>query len=206
MRKKVEHYEGNEITKEILQRIRLIDEKRIQEGITQFDMEEINSLEDLCEIDELTPEQIHIILGEDWYIVYAYISEEEIDIKDWVAIDKVENKFTQTMEMFSALKKILLAHKDYDIYSMLRHSTSYPFYQKMLKEGLVEEGYDMVDFDDYLPKLEEIKQQILDEYDSIEAYLADENRKRYEESNMEDYIYHNVVFNMTDKFKNRYKR
>ena len=206
MRKKVEHYKGNEITKEILKRIHLIDTKRIQEGTTQFNMEECRTLKELCEIYETTPKKTHIILGADWYIVYAYLSEEEIDIKDWVAIDGVENKFTQTMEMFSALKNILLTHKDYDIYSMLRHSTSYPFYQKMVNEGLVEEGYDMVDLDESSEELEAIKEQILDKYDSIEDYLSDETRERYEDMHLDDNIYHNVVFNTTEKFNNRYKR
>lgn len=206
MRKKVEYHKGTDLTKEILKRIHLIDAKRIQEGTTQFNMEECRTAEELCEIYETTPEATNIILGEDWYIIYAYISEEEIDIKDWVAIDKVENKFTQTMEMFSALKKILLAHKDYDIYSMLRHSTSYPFYQKLVNEGYVEEGYDMVDLDESSEELEVIKQEILDEYDSIEDYLSDEKRERYEGTHLDDNIYHNVVFNTTEKFNNKYKR
>ena len=206
MRKKVEYYKGNKITKKVLKRIHLIDTKRIQEGTNQFDMEECRTLKELCETYETIPKQIHLILGEDWYIVYTYLSEEEIDIKDWVAIDKVENKFTQTMEMFSALKKILLAHKNYDIYSMLRHSTSYPFYQKIVNNGYIEEGYDIVALDDSEEEIEAIKEQILDKYDSVEDYLRDESRERYEGTHIDDYIYHNVVFNTTDKFNNKYKR
>lgn len=206
MRKKVEYYHGYEITKEVLKEINRIESKRIAEGITQFNNVKVETLEELCEINETTQEQEHIILGEDWYINYANISEEEIDIKNWVAIDKVENKFTQTIEMFNALKKILLEYQHCDIYSMLRHSTSYPFYKKLMGEGYIDEGYDIIDFDDSTPKLEEIKEQILTEYDSFEDYLSDESREKYEDSNIEDYIYHNVVFNTTEKFRDRYKK
>lgn len=206
LRKQVEYYNGKEINRKVLNRINLIDLKRIKEGITQFSMERVKSLKKICKEHETDPEDEHVILGEDWYIVYTNISDMEIEIKDWVAINNVENKLNQTMEMFNALKKILLEHENCNIYGMLRHSTSYPFYKKLLDEGYIEESVDIIDFDDYLPKLEEIKQKILTDYDSIEDYLADPNRDRYEGSAMEDYIYHEVSFNVTESFKNRYKK
>jgi len=206
MRKKVEYYHGYEITPQVLKEIERIDSTRETEGTTEFNNTKVKNLQELCEVHNTTEEQEHIILGEDWYINYATISEEEIDIKDWVAIEKVENKFTQTIEMFNTLKKILLEYQHCDIYSMLRHSTSYPFYKKLMNEGYIDEGYDIIDFDDCLPKLEEIKEKILTEYDSLEDYLSDENREKYEDSNIEDYIYHDVVFNMTEKFRDRYKK
>ena len=206
MRKKVEYYSGRKITKDVLRRINLIDLKRIQEGINKFSMEEINSLKELCDSHETRPKNEHIILGEDWYIIYTDLSDMEIEIKDWVAINSVDNKFTQTMEMFNALKQILLKHKDHDIYSTLRHSTSYPFYKKFLDQGYFEESYDILDFDDENPKLEEIKEKILSEYDSLYDYLEDENRNKYEDASVDDFIYHDVVFNVTDVFTNKYKK
>lgn len=206
MRKNVEYYNGYDITKYVLKRVNLIDSKRTKEEITQFAMEKINTLDELCEISELTPENIHIILGEDWYIIYVNLSDEEIGIEDWVAINKVKNKFAQTIEMFNALKKILLEYEQSKIYSMLRHSTSYPFYKKLLDNGYLEERYNNIELDDYLPKIEEIKQGILTKYDSIEEYLQDESREKYEGSHLGDYIYHNVSFSITDKFRRKYKK
>ena len=206
MRSKVEYYSGNKITNKVLKRINLIDLKRIQEGITKFSMGRIKSLKSLCKSHETTPENEHIILGEDWYIIYTDISDIEIEIKDWVAIHSVESKFSQTMEMFNALKHILLEHENHIIYSTLRHSTSYQFYKKLLNEGYIEAGDEIIDFDDCNPELEIIKQEILSKYDSIEDYLLDESREKYERSSIEDYIYHDVSFNITNSFKNRYKK
>lgn len=206
MRKKVEYYNGYNINRRVIHRINLIDLKRIKEGITEFTMEKIKNLKSLCEIHDTTPEQEHIILGEDWYINYTDISEDEIEINEWVAINNVENKLTQTMEMYTALKKILLKHAQKDIYAMLRHSTSYKFYQKFLSAGYIEESLDILDFDDSSPELEKIKYKILTEYDSFEEYLSDENRERYESESVEDFIYHEVSFNVTEEFKHRYKK
>ena len=180
MRKQVEYYNGKKITPNVLHRINLIDSKRIQEGITKFSIERPKGLKSLCKFHETTPENEHIILGEDWYIIYTELSEEEIDIKDWIAIHNVENKLTQTMEMYNALKNILLKYQDYNINSILRHSTSYPFYKKLLNDGYIEEGYDLVDLDDCTPELEQIRYQIFLKYDSLEDYLKDENRDKYE--------------------------
>lgn len=206
MRQKVEHYSGHKITNKVFKKISLIDLKRIQEGVTQFSIERIKNLKQLCKIHDTIKAQEHIILGEDWYISYTKINEDEISINDWVAINNVENKFAQTMEMFNALKKILLENSQAIIYSMLRHSTSYPFYKKLLNEGYIEEGYDIIDFDDCTEELERIKEEILLEYDSFEEYLLDENRDKYEEYFIEDYIYHEVSFNMTESFTNRYTK
>ena len=206
LRRKVEYYNGKEITRAVLKRVNLIDLKRIQEGITQFAMEEVKSLKSLCEAHEVNPEDEHLIIGEDWYILYTDISDIEIEIKDWVAIGNVDNKLMQTMEMFNALKKVLLAHEDHDIHGTLRHSTSYKFYKKFLDEGYLEEGLNILDFDDEQPRLAAIKEKILSEYDSLYDYLADENRERYENDALEDYIYYDVCFNITDAFKKRYKK
>ena len=167
--------------------------------------ERIKSLNSLCKSHGTTPKNEHVILGEDWYIIYTDISDTEIEVKDWVAIHNVENKFSQTIEMFNALKHILLEHENSIIYSTLRHSTSYQFYKKLLNEGYIEEGFDIIDFDDCNQELEEIKQKILSKYDSIDDYLSDEFREKYESSSVEDYIYHDVSFNITNSFKNRYK-
>ena len=206
MRKKVEHYQGKEITRKIIRQTEIIDLQRIKEGITQFSMGKVKTVKQLAKIHNSKPEDEHVILGEDWYLSYTIVSESEMEIKDWIAIGNVENKFAQTMEMFNAFKQILLEYSHCNIYSILRHSTSYQFYKKLLDEGLIEEHVDVIDFDDYTPKLEEIKQKIFYKYDSYEDYLSDENRERYEEYQIEDFIYHEVCFNTTKKFTNRYKR
>ena len=205
MRKKVEYYNGRKITKEVLKKVNLIELKSIEEGITQFGMGYVKTLSELSNSHKTKPKNEHLILGEDWYISYTTKKNNEIEINDWISITKVENKFEQTIEMFNAIKQILITYKDSNIITTLRHSTSYPFYKKFLDTGYLEELIDEVDFDDYLPQLEEINEKILEQYNGIEEYLLDPNRNRYEKYHIEDFIYHEVIFIVSEKFKNRYK-
>lgn len=206
MRGKVEYYDGREITKKELERVNLIELKSIEEGITIFEMESIKTLTELSYSHKTKSKNEHLILGEDWYISYTTISDSEIEINDWISINKVKNKFEQTMEMFNAIKQILVTHSDKHISAIFRHSTSYPFYKKFLDEGYLEELLDNVEFDDYLPTVEEIFEKILEQYDSIEKYLSDPNREKFEKEHIEDFIYHEVIFQVSQKFKNRYKK
>ena len=206
MRREIEYYNGKRITKEILKRVNLIELKSIQEGITVFEMDNIKTIHELSFSHKTKPKNEHLILGEDWYISYIIKSNNEIEINDWISITKVTNKFEQTMEMFNAIKQILVTHSNNNIRAMLRHSTSYPFYKIFLDEGYLEELIDNIDFDDYLPMLEEIYEKILEQYDSIEEYLSDPNREKFEKEHIEDFIYHEVIFQVSQKFKNRYKK
>lgn len=205
MRQKVEHYNGTAITKQVLNRINFIDLKRFKEGITKFSIDKANSLKSLCKSHDTQPEQEHIIIGQDWYIIYVDISSYEIEIKDWVAIHNVENKFMQTMEMFNAFKQILIEHQDYHICGTLRHSTSYQFYKRLVEEGYLIEHFDMIEFDEPTQELTQIKEQILSQYNSLYDYFNDANREKYQNAHIEDYIYHDVLFQTSNKFVNKYQ-
>lgn len=205
MRRKVEHYNGKTITRRVLKRINLIDLKIIQEGITEFEISKLKSVKSLYKAHQTTPGKEHIIMGEDWYIVYTEISEYEMEIKDWMAINKVKNKLTQTMEMYSALKQILLEYKDYTISALIRHSTSYPFYKKLLDTGYIEEICDLITIYEDTDEIEQIKQEIFSKYDSYEEYLQDESRNKYESASLDDYILHELSFIVTNAFVKKYK-
>ena len=49
--------------------------------------------------------------------------------------------------------KILIENEQSDIYSILRHSTSYKFYKKLLDQNYLTEGYDFIEFEENLPEL-----------------------------------------------------
>ena len=59
MRKKVEYYNGREITKEVLKRINLIESKSIEEGITQFGMGYVKTLKELSQSHKTKPKNEH---------------------------------------------------------------------------------------------------------------------------------------------------
>ena len=78
--------------------------------------------------------------------------------------------------------------------------------RKLLENNYIEETYDIIEFEDELPKIEEVKYKILSEYNSFEDYLTDKNRNKYPELSLDDHIYHFVSFNITDTFQNKYKK
>lgn len=208
MRKSVKYYTGYEITDEVIERINLIEQERIQEGITDIITNEpIYTLKDLCRLHNTFPHEENIVLGEDWYIIYTKYDQdtEEIQIHEWLDINNTENKLTQTMEMLTAMKKIFLQNKNAKIYATMRHSTSYKFYQILLTRGLVEEISNNPDIDEELPSdIEIILNNLQSKYNSLKEYLLNEDKEIIGNQKIKDYIYHSVNFKITDKFIRRY--
>jgi len=202
MREKVKHYQGTEITPEVIRKMNLIELNRQREGLTTFTIENIDNLEELCNYHDTKPEQENIILGEDWYLMYTTYNDE-LEIQEWVSINNVKDKLVQTMEMFSWIKKILLENKDKTIYSTLRHSTSYNFYKLFLEKGYIDEIYKSIDIADDIPKdlLSLIENR---DNSSLEEYLDIEKEEIL--NDLPDFIFHNVEFLVTDKFIEKHNK
>ena len=209
MREAVKHYTGYEITDEIIRKINLIELKRIKEGITYIKSEPIKTLRDLCKIHGTFPKEENVIIGQDWYIIYSRLYEDasEIEINEWVAINKVENKLMQTIEMLSAMKKILLENKDITVFATMRHCTSYKFYISLLTRGYFKELSNRADIDDELPEyLEPIKTELKNKYETPEIFLQNLDNENLQDTHFEDIIHHLIIFKPTDKFIKRYKK
>ena len=202
MREKVKHYQGTEITPEVIRKMNLIELLRQREGLTIFTIENINNLEELCDYHDTKEEQENIILGEDWYLIYTTYNDE-LEIQEWISINNVKDKLVQTMEMFSWIKNILLENKDKTIYSTLRHSTSYNFYKLFLEKGYIDEIYKSIDIEDDIPKdlLSLIENR---DNSSLEEYL--DNEKKEILNDLPDFIFHNVEFLVTDKFIEKHNK
>lgn len=209
MREKVKYCTGYEITDDIIRKINLIELKRIKEGITYIKSEHIETLRDLCRIHGTFPKEENVILGQDWYIIYSRLYEDskEIEINEWVAINKVENKLMQTIEMLSAMKKILLENKDITVFATMRHSTSYKFYKSLLKRGYFKELSNRANIDEELPKyLEPIKEELKKKYETLEDFLRNIEQENIQDSHFGDIIHHLIIFKPTDKFIKRHKK
>ena len=203
------HYAGYQITDKIIRKINLIELKRIKEGITYIKSETIETLRDLCRLHGTFPTEENVIIGQDWYIIYSRLYEDssEIEINEWVAINQVENKFMQTIEMICAMKKILLECDDITIFATMRHSTSYKFYRSLLTRGYFEEILNRAVIDDELPEyLEPIKEELKNKYETSENFLKNLDSENLTDTRFEDIIHHLVMFKTTDKFIKRYKR
>ena len=207
MREPIKYYNGFEITDEIIKKINLIELKRIKENITNITSEKIDTLKDLCNLHGTMPQEENIILGTDWYIIYTIYNDtpDEIEINEWLAINNVENKLMQTIEMFTAIKNILLNSKK--VYATMRHSTSYKFYKSLLNRGYLEEISNIQELDDELPEhIEQEKNELKNKYSTLEEYLLNSSLKKHINQEIEDYIYHLVIFKTTKLFTKRYQK
>lgn len=203
MREPIKYYNGFEITDEIIKKINLIELKRIKENITNITSEKIETLKDLCYLHGTLPKEENIILGTDWYIIYTIYDEtpNEVEINEWLAINNVENKLMQTIEMFEALKKLLLNSQV--VYATMRHSTSYKFYELLLNKGYIEEISNIKELDDELPEhIEKQKNELKNKYKNLEEYLSNNTKKQ----EIDDYIYHLIIFETTKLFTKRYQK
>ena len=203
MRKKVKHYQGKEITNEVIRKMNLIELKRQKEGLTTFTIENIDNLEELCNYHDTIPEQENIIIGEDWYLIYTTY-KSELENQEWLAINNVKDKLIQTIEMLNSLKKVLLENKDKTIYSILRHSTSYKFYKLFLERNYlkeIESDFSIADEipEDLLSIIENRNQHI-----PLEEYLDTEEKEVLED--LPDFIFHNVEFKVTNQFIKKYQK
>lgn len=204
MQRKVKKYQGKEVTEEILNRLFYICNKRnfrIEGMIPYSDIYNINGI---CMWLECQPDNFHIILGEDWFITYLQ-DDIDLEIIDWVALDNVENKITQTLEMKKYIIELLLESRKKQIYATMRHTTSYKFYELFKKHGYIKEEYNTISYEETIPTDgQKIIFQILKKYHKLSSYFQDPNRVEYPE--YEEYFNHDVTFYVTDEFIKKYTK
>ena len=150
MKNTIHHYTGYEITPEIVAQKNLIGMRRYSAGYYSFLFDDINTLEDMITYLACNPEDMNIILGDDWYIAYT-MNDSEIEITEWIDIPRENDVMSQTSEMLRAMISILLLGEGKDIYATMRHHTSYKFYQKLKQLGFVEELYRWSQLEDERP-------------------------------------------------------
>ena len=66
----VNHYTGNLLTDEVISKKNLIAMQRYSEGYYSFLFDGINTIYDICFWTNCNPEDLNLILGKDWYIMY----------------------------------------------------------------------------------------------------------------------------------------
>lgn len=207
MREPVKYYNGFDITEEVIRKINLIELKRLQEEITIFNSEPIETIYDLCLLHGTFPKEENVYLGTDWYIIYSKYDNDDIEINEWVAVGNVKNKLTQTIEMMNAMKKIIISAKNAKIFATMRHSTSYQFYQSLLSKGYLKEISNRPDIEEELPKnLSKIKDKLKTKYQMLEEYLQNSTSENLDKTHFNDYIYHLINFKITDKFVKKYQK
>lgn len=202
MRKEVEHYQGKKIDIVIISKLFAISIARDfrVEGIVPYS--DVDTIEELCEICECNIDDFHVILGADWYLTYID-RQDSLEIMEWVSLANPKDKMRQTLEMMRYLIKVLLLSKDRKITAIMHHSTSYNFYQLLIKNGYVKELYNNPGMDNSLP--EDLRLEVdksIEENVNIRGYLNNSER----DTDLDEYFYHDISFKITDKFLSRYNK
>lgn len=200
----ITHYTSNQITDEVISKKNLIAMQRYSEGYYSFLFDGIDTAEDVCYWCDCSKEDLHIILGKDWYISYV-TREGLIEITEWINNPREKNIVEQTNEMLKSMISILLQSEGQEIFASMRHHTSYKFYEKLKKLGYIEELFIDSKMEMDIPlELDRIVHMLAEKYNSLDEYFADENRIHFPE--YAEYIYHDIRFCITDKFIKRYKK
>ena len=202
MRKEVKHYQGKKIDIYVLSELFAICAARNFRVEGHIPYEEIDSVEDFSLYYNCNIEDIHIVLGQDWFISYIDWNDA-IEIMEWVSLENSKDKFKQTLEMMKYIIEILLQTKNRQIDTIMRHSSSYSFYELLKKRGYIEEQYNAVNTEASIPQdISEILRSRIQTQKSIIEYLKDETRdKEYDQ-----YFHHDVTFSLTDKFFCKYSK
>ena len=88
-----------------------------------------------------------------------------------------------------------------------KHNTSYKFYYGLLIRGYLHEEQHNIKIDPYLPSdINQTAYTICQSYEHLSDFFKDENRDKKQEEILEDYIYHDTEFTITDKFIKKYKK
>lgn len=185
-------------------------------NLTDFQVHQINSIylsafvdynysverkEDFEELFDYLLKDITFIIGEDWFIVYS-VEDDYIDILLWAAKYNSDNKISQSVEMYNALKTLFLRYYNCYFTAEMIHSTSYQFYLKMLEKGYINPNYDFLKLYN-LNLLEQLKLKIIGS-DNVTNQVLDSGLFIRDERLYK--VIHEVNFELTDSFKRKYCR
>lgn len=199
MERKVKVYVGTEIDQDKISKIKTIASSRYVEEIYNCYFGDIDNIEQLAYYHGVDINDEILVLGKDWFIMYA-VSKDKVVFLEWVASNCKEEKMFQTTEMLSAFKGVLLKNKKRMFESCLRHDSSYPFYSRMVQNGYFEEEYNYLAIDNCIsPK--EVK-EIGEYYDCLKFVVESKESQKHPE--YLKYIFHDVSFSLTDKFTSKY--
>lgn len=194
---------GKEINEEAIAKIREITKLRYAEPVYNSSYWGIEDLNTLAELHGVEPNNEILVLGEDWFLCYSY-TENIVEFLEWVALNDIDNKFAQTLEMMRVLKNILIQNKEKKFTTSMRHNGSYPFYINMFKRGLFQELSHSYDIDICHGFAQERLKYLEDEYTCLSNFFNSEEAANHPE--YLTFILHNIDFIVTDIFIERYAK
>lgn len=203
--RKVEIFIGQEIDKEKIKKMKSIAYK----GFKNFRFK--RAFKTWCNINSLEPPTFVdinnevLVLGEDWFLLYN-IEDYAIRISSWIAIDNPLTKVSQSIEMMTVLKELLIKYQDRRFDAKLRHLTSYPIYKKMFDKGYFYEASHTVETlcapNNVDLEFDFLNDSAPNNNELFEFYLSTNEGKRHPE--YLEYIAHFIIFKVNPEFVEKY--
>lgn len=119
------------------------------------------------------PEDISLVIGEDWFLLYAF-DGDNVWILDWASINNKETKVSQSLEMYSFFKILFKEFYDKQFCACMKEETSYPFYLKLLNDGYILERKNIL-----IKSKKTIKNDRNDNNYLIEFIFSDKFKEKY---------------------------
>lgn len=198
MTNSIKHYQGNEITDEVISKIRCLAKNRYSAQVytNNFSYDTPSSYADK---HGTNLEDESVILGPDWAICYHMVRRVLI-ISDWISEDNKSRVINQSLEMYISLRNVLVSTEAKRINAYLRHDTSYPFYKLLLEKDYIDTYEDIPTIDMCSDEQSILINNIIEENPTFEETLErGKIPKEYEQ-----FIFHEVTFEPTEKFQKKY--
>lgn len=185
-------YKGKEISYFDISAMKNIASNRYCREIYEMYYNNIYSLQGLAKRFDCLPENLCLVIGLDWYILYE-VTKEYVGFLEWVALDSCDRKFKQSTEMLNTLKEIIRNNCEKDFCAAMRHDTSYQLYLKMLEKHYIKEEFHSISIDAAEPN-------DLTKEDCIEIvnnFIGNDNL--YDPEFLK-YVLHNINFSIDENF------
>lgn len=202
----VKIYEGHEITKDIIAKIKQILASITTDRDFKHYDKIINSVQDISLLNNVPISEIKLFLDSDWYLI---ISESSYDVNliEWVSKENKPNTFSKSIKMYKVFREILLQNKGKIFKADLMQKTSYRLYKRLASTGLIKEISNNCYSTSFFKKFN-IRRVIRDlnkiNNPATLANIIDENEFKLE--SYLQYFYHSVSFTINESFYEKYER
>ena len=194
MERNIVLYSSVEINEICINKIKQIKKKILKEELYNKFARDLKSIDELAKHYGFEVEQVKLILGEDWYVLYAQ-ENDYIYVLEWNGINDEKTKLIQSVEMYNSFINFFLNNKECTFCGYMRQTTSYRFYEKMLNDGYFEEIRNNIYNGSFLNRLVNLLKLLVEKKDISNSGISNEDLNN---------TFHFVAFNLTDKFINKY--
>lgn len=205
--RKVEIFQGSQIDRDKFKKIKKISLKAFKNFDWWITYKTNYTLKQMSSTVSFQLQTEYLVLGSDWFLLFN-VDDNIVRISQWISIDNPKTKLSQSIEMLTVLKELLLKYHDKYFKCSMRHTTSYQIYEKMLNQNLFEELYHRVTLfvcpNTTRIRLYNLNDSSKDSKITFEEYLNSEKAQMHPRDL--EYVLHKIEFEVTDEFVEKYDK